>query len=137
LNTALTTDPQSLGFAADVASGNDAHLVVLLNQVRTGAFYQQQVALVPAHAIVGAFDAPEYAALTPTQYAALGPILSAGQVDLSLANVRTLLGNIFPNGGPTRAALVALSKRQGSYAEVLCGRAVTLGDVSLALRGVQ
>jgi hypothetical protein len=139
LQTALTTEtpapPVSLGLTAFTAGAtrNDAQLVFLMNQARSGAFYEQNAGIIPAYAIVRAFDPNEYGGLTAAKYQALSPLLAPGLVDTSNDNVRTILGAIFPASGPTRAALILLSKRPGSYAEVVCGRPVTLEEVTIAL----
>src|SRR4029077_6674725 len=130
--TEVPTPPVSLGLAAYTsgATRNDTQLVTLMNQTHPESFYEQDAGVIPAYTVVRAFDPIEYGALTAAKYQALSPLLAPGQVDTNSSNVRTILAGIFPVSGPTRAALVLLTKRPDSYAEKVCGRAVTLADVT-------
>lgn len=126
LKAELTNDPSALGYAASLTDGDHGTPTTLLNQVRAGAPYQVDRETVPTYILFASVDATEFAALTQLQLLQLSAILSAQQVDLSKASIRTMLGAIFPVSGPTRTALIALAKRQGSRAEVLFGMGTTL-----------
>lgn len=128
LKSELATDPQALGYAAAFAAGDHGTPASLINLVRAGAAYQVDRELIPAHMLFASVDATEFAALTTLQLTQLSAILASGQIDLSKANIRTMLSAIFPSGGPTRTALIALAKRQGSRAEVLFGPGTTLSN---------
>ena len=121
LKAELVTDPSALGYGTSFTVGDHGTPAKLLCQIRAGAAFLVDRELVPTFLLFSAVDATEFAALTALQLSQLSTILSAGQVDLSKTNIRTMLGAIFPSAGPTRAAIVTLAKRQGSRAEVLFG----------------
>ena len=121
LKAELVTDPAVLGYGTSLTVGDHGTPAKLLCQVRAGAAFLVDRELVPTYMLFSAVDAAEFATLTALQLSQLSTILSAGQVDLSKVNIRTMLGAIFPLAGPTRAAIVTLAKRQGSRAEVLFG----------------
>jgi hypothetical protein len=86
-------------------------------------------------------DPTEYLALTDHQLLQLTTILGSTTVDLTKANLRAILVGaggsppivgIFANPSATRTALIAMIKRQGSRAEVVCGRLLRLDDISSA-----
>ena len=136
LKAELTTDPSALGYTAAFVTGDHGTPQRLLCQVRAGAAFLVDRELVPTYLLFSAVDATDFATLTALQIAQLSAILSAGQVDLTKANIRTMLGAIFPLGGATRTALTALAKRQGSRAEVLFGTGAcpSTREVSAAFR---
>jgi len=148
LKTELQTNPANLADSQSVslqnlfAAGKDADVLTVMNQVRSGATYQVDpapVAVADLKATV--LDPAEYLALSDHQLAQLNTILGTTTVDLSKANIRAILVGaggsppivgIFANPSATRTALIAMVKRQGSRAEVVCGRKLTLDDISTA-----
>ncbi len=136
LKIELTTDPGAIGYAALVAAGNVKALAALLNQQgRVGTNYRFFQAAVPSSLVVDAFDDTELSLLTTNQIGKLQLLLSPGIVNFSRPNTRTILTNIFPAAGPTRASLTTLALRQGSQAEKQwgAGMAVTAEQCADAL----
>lgn len=137
LKTELQTDPAALGYAALIAAGADQGCADALNLLRAGASFSVQLPTITSLDVQSCLDPTEFAALSATALSQLNVMLSGGTVNVAAANVRTILGAIFPGGGPTRTAIIAIVKRQGSRAEVLggAGTIITHQDVAKALRG--
>jgi hypothetical protein len=146
--TELSTDPQTLGYATAYgqpitqnSSGNDQAVLEVINLIRQGAAYQIQRTLVPAYEVAAQMDPAEFNALTSVKQQQLVALYAPLQVDLSSTRIRDILFNgttpIFPNPGATKNNIQAIVKRPGSRAEVLCGRMLTLADISLAIRNTQ
>lgn len=138
LKTEIQTDPSGIGYAPNVASGNDVAVAAQLNEVRiTAPAFAINRGEVSSRLVVNEFDATEFGALTTNQLQQLSIITQFGTVDLGDASTRQILGAIFPSGGPTRTSLTALSTRSCSRAEFLFGLGVNVSqsDVAKALRG--
>lgn len=143
LATELTTDPLALGYAALISPGDghgsrDQSIADVLNLPRAGAPYVQKRDSIPAREFFEAINATEFSALTTVQLMRLSLIMQTyqGTLNPSGSNLRGILADIFPPGGQTRAALVAMVDRQGSRAEVLFGPGTVIRheDVAKALR---
>jgi hypothetical protein len=150
LLTEVSTDPATLGYATAYggaitsgSAGNDQAVLAALNAVRQGAAYQVQRTLVPAYELAAQMAPAEFAALTQTKLQQLVSLFAPLQVDVSSQNVRDILFNgasaIFPNPGVTRTNLIGIVNKQVSRAELpaVCGRLVTLSELSFAIRGAQ
>jgi len=146
--TELSTDPAVLGYSTAYgmpvttnSAGNDAALLEVVNAIRQGAAYQVNRGKISGLQFQTLLDPTEYTALTQTQLMDLSTMFNMGLgfLDITSTNVRQIVGNIFPAGGPTRTAITAYVNRQGSRAEVLCGAGTvpTLSDVSYAIRGTR
>jgi len=144
LKTELMTNPANLSDAQAVSvstlftAGKDADVLTVMNLPRAGAPFQVDPAPLAVADLKAVFDPAEYLALTDHQLAQLDTILGSTTVDLTKASIRAILvgsaspaiTGIFANPSATRTALIALVKRQGSRAEVLCGRLLRLNDIS-------
>lgn len=141
LQSELNTDPGARGYAALISLGNDSGLADLLNAPDTNAA-NDQFDRITSHDIFEAIDATEFSALAQAALLRLLIILvqlGQGSIDVRGSNIRALLAAIFPVGGPTRAALLAASKRHTTRAEQVLGVLgviITATDVAIALRGV-
>lgn len=151
LNTELTTDPTTLGYATPRAAGNDQALTDALNLVRAAITIRR--ANIPVKDIWEAITVADMTALPGTpnatqlsterrQLAWLSGLPAIGSVRLQNADgsdtsIMTNLAAIFPASG-TRTRLLALASRTGSRAEQLFGvdTVVTTTDVARALRGL-
>lgn len=133
LKTELQTDPLSLGYGAAIAAGNSTAVAALINQVRPSIQINRRA--VSVEDFLEAIDPTEYAGLTQTQLLRLILLTQQPIVPIRGAQVRQLIRDIFPNGGPTRNSMVALRTRTGSRAEELFGEgeSVSSTDVSVAL----
>jgi len=140
-NPANLSDSQSVSLSTLFAARKDADVLAVMNQVRNGVPYQVDPAPVAVADVKAVFDAAEYLALSDHQLLQLNTILGTTTVDLTKASLRAILVGaggsppvvgIFTNPSATRTALIAMVKRQGSRAEVLCGRKLTLDDISAA-----
>lgn len=138
-NPALLADANAVSLTTLFAAGKDADVLKVMNLPRGGASFQVDPAPVAVADFKAAvLDPAEYLALTDHQLAQLDTILGATTVDLTKASIRAILvgstspaiTGIFANPSATRTALIALVKRQGSRAEVLCGRQLRLNDIS-------
>lgn len=127
----LQTDPTAIGYAAPLAAGSFSQLVALLNEPRAGVSIRR--GLVQGSAIINAIAVAEFEALTQIQLTRLMVVCSAsGGVDTAGNGTRAILASLF-GAGPSRAALIALSDRSGSRAELLFGQAVIAADIAAAL----
>ena len=129
LKSELENDPASLGYAAYWAAGTDWKLAELLNAVNQTIDIDRT--LIPAHEIISATTAADFAALSTAEKQRYQIITGAGEVDASNANVRGAFAAMFPSG-TTRNNLNALLTRKGSRAEFLFGQNVAVLDVSIA-----
>lgn len=134
LKAECQTDPQALGLTADFNAGRDQAVADSLNLVRAGAPFSlfQNIA---ATDVQTALAPTEFAAMTATQLSQLSVLLAGGMVASSVSSVRTLATGIFSPAGSfanTRAALVAIVKRQASRAEVLFGLNTTIVHQDIA-----
>jgi len=147
LKTELQTNPANLSDGASVslstlfAAGKDADVLAVMNLPRSGAPFQVDPPPIAVADLKAVLDPAEYLALTDHQLLQLNTILGSTTVDLTKANLRAILVGvggltpivgIFANPSATRTALIAMVKRQGSRAEVVCGRKLTLDDISTA-----
>ena len=132
LKAELDTDPSVLGYAAHMTSGNNTALVGLLNAPHVSD--QVNRGIVPAHEVITATDAVEWAALSAAEKGRYDTITGAGEVDASATNVRDAFAAMFAGGTATRAALLAIGSRDGSRVEALfgAGEAASLDDVRKA-----
>lgn len=155
LFTELSTDPATLAYATAYggpitagSAGNDQEVLAVINLPRAGVAYEIQRTLVPAWEVAAQMAPAELLALTQIKIQQLVSLFAPLQVDVSSQNIRDILFNctaatcagatsIFPNPGVTRTNLIAIVKRQGSRAELpaVCGRLLTLSDISFAIRG--
>ena len=134
LRTELTTDPTGLGYAAQIAVGNDAQLAELVNQVRpTITVFRNDVQSWELLASTIKADWDALAAGDKDLYQAL---IAAGRLDATSSSLRNLITALFPSGSTTRTNLQSIAQRTGSRAEQLWGTsaAVSVGQVSAALR---
>jgi len=140
LHDELTTDPLALGYNVDptfyVTHNDDAALTPMLNEVRTGTAFQVNNVISSAK-LWEVIVSDELTALAATQRTLLQIALMVTSFDLGISEVQKKLGDIFPAGSVTRSNLQALQKRQGSRAEVLFhrGMTITIANVACALRG--
>lgn len=118
LQNELATDPASLGYAPHVAASHDGTLADLINSV---SVLDVDRRLIPTYEILGATVSAEFAVLGAADKQWYQLMIAGGQIDVSNANVRNMLQNMFAGGTQTRANLVALIKRKGSRAEQLFG----------------
>jgi hypothetical protein len=137
LKSELLADSQALGYEP-LRTGFDTHgLAAVLNLARAGAGYVVFRPSLTAMEIQGALDPAEFVTLTQIQLSKLTVLLSGGIVNSGSATVRTIMSDIFPVGTfpVTRAAMIALVKRQGSRAEILhgVGTILTHEDIAKAL----
>lgn len=96
LKTELTTDPRSYGYAADLASGNDAGLVNKLNLARTGSnggpLIRLNNAAVDTGAIRAAITKAAYDGLTTGDRTWMNWLTGAGTIVVNIDNLQTLAG---------------------------------------------
>lgn len=147
LFTELSTDPQSLGYAAAYggpitagSGGNDAAVTDALNLVRSGVAYQLNKGVVATTLLLQQMVKADLIALlsgTPPKMPILQLYMTQASLDTSVQNMQDVFLDLFPAGTVSRQNLVAFFKRQGARAEVLCGvgTVMTSTDVSCAIRG--
>lgn len=136
LASELRNDPAVLGYAPAVTSGDENTLVTLINEARASGEYQQDRDPVTPDQVFAQVNPTEFLLVTATGLARLQTMFALPVLDLASTNVKTMLDDVFPNGGPTRQALAVLQKRAGSRAELLFGRGyvVTQNQIGQALR---
>lgn len=133
LNTEITIDPESLGYAFLITDGNDQGIADLLNAVSSSWPIERD--LIEAYEVIDATDAGDWTALTAAERVRYQTITGAGQINVKSTNVRAAFGAMFGAGTTTRANLLALQSRNGSRAEILFGSGtrITHTDVAIAL----
>lgn len=142
----ITTDPETYGYAAPLAAGNDSAIAALLNKLRDGTDGETAISIKRAdvssseifHAIAvadlvnqpGASQLEWFNALLHLQT----PIRLLND-DGSATPVRANVIALFKAGTPSLSRLAALETRFGSRAEQLFGTGVvvTANDVAQAL----
>lgn len=134
LKTEITTDPETLGYAAPLAAGQTGDVAALLNA--SNAAIRTDRDLVPAHEIFEAIVQSEWAALDAQEKSRIALVLSMSEVNVKGTNTRAAFTEAFANGTGTRTALVALLTKDGTRAEQLFGSGarVTHTDVARASR---
>lgn len=131
LKTEIINDPASLGYAGSL----DKQVANLLNKKGlSGETIDNDI--LESYKIVNAIDATEWEALIDIERERLNLILSTGKVDISNVNIKLQIGEMFGAGTDTRAALLALTTRPASRAEILFGNGVSVSllDVHIARR---
>lgn len=138
LATELANDPNSYGYAALLAAGNEAAVVDLLNLVRAGITVRR--ADITPREILEQIDNRD----VPTGAGNLAWF--QGLMNQSLVSLKDEAGNdtrvagnlgrILTNTNGSLTRLQAIGTRQGSRAEQLFGSGVTItnGDIARALR---
>ncbi len=153
LNAELTADPQSLGFAALLADGDDEGLAALLDAVGSGSAYTLTLATLDKNSFltattpaavrlaIGGNGADGSTPLTTVVIAKWSAVLAqaraadpGSQINLALLDQ---LGSPVTDNVMSQAEFTAMTTRQGSRAEVLfgAGTIVSSDDVAEALRG--
>lgn len=140
LNVELTTDPTGQGYSTCAAT-NDACVLAKLNAPCTASACQvaQVITREQLYALLDVDELRTRIVTDPTRKELLLVALSVGTFDLGDPAIQQKLLDILP--GPqtpkTKAALDAISRKNVSRAQVLCGRRANLRDVSLGRRGDQ
>ena len=132
LATEINTDPLALGYAAPKAAGNDAAVATLLNTIGATAAYQVNREPISTAVFLSHVDSAGFLALLPTQLAQLQCLMVVQTIDINDASTQAILVGIFGNPSATRTNIIAILKRQGSRAEVLFGRGVTVSSDDVA-----
>lgn len=141
LKTELNSDPRSYGYAADLASGNDAGLVAKLNLARAGITIRRPDCD-PAE-ILEAIDIRDFAAspagVTNNQFVAswFESITQFARVRLANADgtktqVRKNIDRMVNDTQGSQTRLDAVAVRAGSRAEELFGFGVAVTDTDVA-----
>lgn len=132
LSNELDNDPVSLGYAAlgDWRTDDATLWAEVLNDGTLGRTVDRGV--IPAHEIVESIEPTEWAGLSAGERERIQFIVSAGEVDVRVQNIRTAFATAFSPGTTTRAELVELQTRPGSRAEELWGEPVSARHVGEA-----
>ncbi len=129
LKTELDNDPKGLGYSGKT----DREAADLLNAL--GLSHEEvDNDVLEAYKILDATDPTEWAALSAVEKERYQLLISAGRLNVKSENVKSAFGKMFGLGTVTRAALLALTKRDASRAEILFGQGVSLLDVHKARR---
>lgn len=132
LRAEIDSDPNAHGYAAHVATGNDAQLASLLNEPRAGAAFEFWRSDILPSEINAAITWSELKARTQPERDMYGAIIGAEKIDATKATIRQAFADIFPAGSASRDALTALAKRQGSRAEKLFGAGTVVSPTDVA-----
>jgi hypothetical protein len=130
LHDEITRDPEGLGYARFVESGEDDEIAALLNAPRDGAALP--AGTMPTEQLSSAIGIDEYLALDADRKAWLGMITKNPTIVVSHALAKDLLG-LFPKN----TALPSIVFRPASRAQQLAAAldpAVRHQDVSIAIR---
>lgn len=136
LTSEFQQDPAALGYAPLIQAGNDQGVMEAINLVRSGAAYQLNRGVVATQLLLQEMVLADLTALlggTPPKMPLLQLYLGVPQLDTADPDVQGVFLDLFPAGSPSRTNLVAFFKKQGSRADILCGGAVPLEQVSRAL----
>lgn len=126
LKSELLTDPIGIGYATALANGDDNTLADMLNIKRDGGGFQVNRDPVTPGDVFAQITPTDYAALTSTNLQRLATAFTVPELDLAVSNVVEMLTGVFENGSTTNQAIILLSKRQGSRAEVLWGPGIVI-----------
>lgn len=130
LKSELLGDPKGLGLVAlgAAAAADKLNLVGASNEFE--AVGTQTV--LDSWRICNAIDPAEYAgpSVTAVQRQWLSMLLEGGKVDVSSANIRSGFQLMFA-AGPTRTAMLALTKRSISRAEALFGLGISVDEADV------
>lgn len=141
LNTELTTDPSSIGYASLITAQNWVEIAALLNDAAGAGAATIAMPTMENQSFVIAFLPYLATALGSSKgafYAILWQtILSLPVIDFSTASVSGLMAQAVADGILTTDQATALNQRMGARAEVLFGVGTTVSwqDVSRAVLG--
>lgn len=131
LNTEITTDPESLGYAGKTDPEvtdllNTVGLVTPAETVNVGVLNGQELSM--------AVDISEYVSLGAAARDGWNTMLSAGDgmIDVDDSRIVSQIGSIWGAATTTRANLLALKTRPCSRAETLFGRDVIIRHLDVA-----
>jgi len=129
LKNEIDTDPKGLGYAGKT----DPEVAELLNTIGLSS-ENIDVGVIDGQELSKAVEIPEYTALTDAERQGWTTIVSAGdgQVDVDDLRVVAQIGAIWGSGTTTRANLLALKARRCSRAEALLGRGIGIGHLDVA-----
>ncbi len=129
----ITNDPLAIGYkeAGDVWK-DDQVIADLMNDLANGDLIWRLS--IPMADVYGVVDWEEFFGLPANIRQAFQLISSTVFLNTDSVEIQDAFSAIFPGGGPTRPALIALAHVQGSRAEVLFGEgsAATAGLVGAA-----
>ncbi len=130
LNTEITTDPESLGYAGKT----DPEVADLLNTVGLSS-ETIDVGKLDGQKLSMAVEIQEYISLSEAAQRGWSMILSAGdgQVDVDDQRVVDQIAAVWGPGTTTRANLLALKIRPCSRAEALFDREINIGHLDVAM----
>ena len=127
LKTELTTDPESIGYAA--ANGDHVAVARMLNKPGRSIDGEK----LSSGVLVSCLDKTEFTALSAPDKAYMNLFVTAGDVPMT-QEIRQSLRQLFPAGSKTRTNINQATKRDGSRAEELGFGRVTESNVADALR---
>lgn len=134
LNTELSSDPLTLGYAALISSGNHAALADILNDKAGAGAASIDREFVDAATFQSQVDPTEYLALSVAQQNLWNAILTAssgGSIPIKNNTLRNQVLAVWA-AGTTRTNLAALQTRTGSRAEVLWGDGAVITHTMIA-----
>jgi hypothetical protein len=130
LQTELSTDPKSLGYATKIAASDWQGCADLINALTGAGAATINVKTVDTLTLQEAVVGSEAAALTPAQSALWAALLltAEGNVPVGNSNIQSQALAVWASTTTTRANLIALLTRVGSRAEVLWGQGTTVSE---------
>ena len=131
IRTEITTDPVAMVYGIWAVAADDLRICNLMNDSTKRPFKN---VLVESWRVANTFDATEFAAISQATAGRLACLMSMPVIDLAATNIRTILGAIFPVGGPTRTSLVSLwaSQIQNHSRAQEMNWSVTVEDVTFS-----
>lgn len=130
LKAECVADSTALGLAAPFAAGSLNSVAALLNATKAAIRVDRDY--VASYEVFEAIVSSEWTALSAANKQLLQTLLACNPVYAKGPNTRAAFLAIFAAGTATRTNLAALQTRDGSRAEQLFGRLVTVADVEAA-----
>ena len=109
LKAEIQSDPVGMVYGAWTTTADDNRIAGIINDPTKRTLVH---VVIPSWKVITCYDAVEFSNLTTLQLQKLTSLTSPGYVDFANSNVRAICATIFPAGGPTRAAFVALWNEQ-------------------------
>src|SRR5215207_873994 len=113
----LDADPKALGYATLRTQTNGPEAVAARLNERGASAETTNVSYIPLEDAIAEIRQADFTALAAAGKTAVDQYFRGVSIKTASANMRTVLGALFPVGSATRDALLALATRSASRAE--------------------
>src|SRR5215207_602708 len=117
----LDANPKALGYATLRTQTNAPEALAARLNERGASAETINVSYIPLEDAIAEVRQADFTALSAAGKTALDQYFRGSSIKTASANMRAVLGALFPNPSDTRTALLALASRSASRAEALWG----------------